>query len=177
MKFAMKRMVLEFLCGGAALTVVACGDGGRIATAPSPSATVPSVAAKAPAGVARPFQGTLALELVGEPAFEPPSTVSVHFTGTGEATHLGRFTATLDLDIDVSNEPAETSSGTVTLKSADGDSIFGTVAGRATAVGEGHLIVETVTIVRGTGRFADATGTFVINRVDDRGSFEGTIVY
>ena len=197
MKFAITRVVIGCLCGAAALIVVGCGEVGRMPTSPTASGTIASVAgntpgtggsapqsvaATKPADNERPFKGSLSLELVGEPVFEPPSTVSVHFAGTGNATHLGRFTAMLDLKIDVSEEPMETSRGTITFISANGDSVFGTVTGHARAEGDVTTIFETVTITGGTGRFADTTGTFIIKReslagMELPGSFEGVISY
>jgi hypothetical protein len=85
---------------------------------------------------ARPFKGSLTLTIAAEPEFVPPSTVSVHFTGSGTASHLGRFTTTLDVLIDVANEPLETSQGTITLRAANGDSLTGTVTGHATVEGD-----------------------------------------
>ena len=133
-------------------------------------------------GKGRPFKGSLALEIDAEPEFLPPSTLSVHFTGTGTATHLGRFTATFDVLIDIGNEPLETSSGSITLRAANGDTICGNVTGHATVEGDVTTIIETVNVTGGTGRFAGAGGTFVINRQSSGlellpGSMEGTISY
>jgi hypothetical protein len=60
--------------------------------------------------------------------------------------------------------------------------VFALILGEATLFAPGVLLgVEQGTILGGTGRFADATGSFVIERLIDTvnlttiGAFEGTI--
>ncbi len=62
--------------------------------------------------------------------------------------------------------------------------MFATIVGEATPIGGGLLAgVEIGTITGGTGRFAGASGSFVVERLIDTvglttiGSFEGTISY
>ena len=106
--------------------------------------------------------------------------MTVSLTGTGQATHLGRFTAAFDLQVDVRTS---TSRGAFTLIAANGDRVSGTLSGHSTDVGGIASITETATTTGGTGRFADATGSFTIERVLDlatgtsSGSFDGTISY
>jgi len=192
MTVSMNRLVLGCVCGAGALLAAACGEGGRVPTGPSanPVGSPTSVSASGSgatlsAGTAtvsdheRPFKGSLALAVDQEPVFDFP-ILSLHFAVTGEATHLGRFTGALQLHIDISHEEqgTETSTGKIVLTAADGDTITGTVSGTATVAGEDKHIVETVTITGGTGRFAGATGTFVITRESALpGSFDGTIDY
>jgi len=71
--------------------------------------------------------------------------------------------------------------GSFTLTAANGDTLFGTSTGLG-YVEEGFAYIqETHTITGGTGRFADATGTFAAGRVlvEATGmyasSFDGTI--
>jgi hypothetical protein len=192
MTVSMNRVVLGCVCGVGALIAAACGEGGRNPTGPSasplvsqPSVTAAGDGAMVSTGAAtvsdheRPFTGSLALAVDQEPVFDFP-TLSLHFAVTGEATHLGRFTGVLQLDIDISHEEegTETSKGVIVLTAADGDTVTGTVVGAATVAGEDKHIVETVSITGGTGRFGRATGTFVITRESALpGSFEGTISY
>ena len=191
MTLSVTRVAVGYLCCVGALLLVGCADGGHGPIGPTGSAlaastggtagTVDTTGAQAGRQVL-PFKGSLALTIAAEPEFLPPSTLSVHFTGTGTATHLGRFTATLEVLIDIGNEPLETSSGSITLRAANGDTICGTVTGHATVEGDVTTIVETVDITGGTGRFAAAGGTFVIHRQSNGlellpGSMEGTISY
>ena len=122
-----------------------------------------------------PFRGSLQLT---ETAVGQPPILSVHSSGGGEATHLGRFTATFVFQVDVTTS---TALGSFILIAANGDSVFGTFSGHATGTGRFASVVETATITGGTGRFADATGSFTIERALDHatglssGSFNGTI--
>ena len=196
MKFAiflrMKRVVIGCFCGAGALTVVACADGRGVPTSPSAGDAVSSLAATALGNVGTvpqaitaaksakeqlPFKGSL--KAAETDTFSFPF-VTVSLTGTGQATHLGRFTATFDLHVDVRTS---TSVGAFTLIAANGDRVFGTLTGHSSDVGGIASIVETAITTGGTGRFAAATGNFTIERVLDlptgisSGSFDGTISY
>jgi hypothetical protein len=169
------------------LLVAACG---RSPIQPSPLQNLqPSLlengAPTIPAAVAQPVRAKQAIPLRGTlEAVEvhtgvPPSLHSV-LTGTGHATQLGRFTATFDFQIDLTTL---TSVGSFILTAANGDNISGTFTGQGTPLEGALSVVETATITAGTGRFADATGSFTIERVlladsvthSSSGSFDGTI--
>ncbi len=86
----------------------------------------------------------------------PPvgGVVQTRAEGQGQATHLGRFTETGDVGIDVATGIPQ---GTWTLTAANGDMLFLTMTG--------HGIDEThgfgaFTVVGGTGRFEGATGYY-----------------
>jgi hypothetical protein len=192
MRIRMQRVALGLIGGIGALALAGCSSGWAPPT--GPSGLTSAVGAPASAGATaspggyqdstqdRPFTGTLSLAVAGDPEFIPPATLSIQFVTTGTAAHLGRFTGTLDLRIDMSNEPHETSTGQFTMAANNGDTVSGTIAGRAMADDTGTSIVETATITGGTGRFAGATGSFVITRRSTDlelfpGSFEGTIRY
>jgi hypothetical protein len=104
--------------------------------------------------------------------------LTVRLSGTGQATHLGRFTTMFAVQVDVRTS---TSLGSFMLIAANGDLVFGTLTGHATTVGGIASIVELATITGGTGRFDDATGSFTIERLLDQatgissGSFDGAI--
>ena len=133
-----------------------------------------------------PFKGTLnAVEI---DVIDPVTHVeSLSGNGSGNATHLGRFAVSYRVELDPSNPQV----GTLYhhFVAANGDSLFST----GSAVGEdvgpnmGH-VVETHTITGGTGRFAGATGNFIIDRLItwtwtatggtgiSHGTFKGNIV-
>lgn len=124
-----------------------------------------------------PFKG----RLEGTATITPgtPPFLSVSIEGTGNAAHLGRFTVEIPHVVNTTNR---TSTGTYEFTAANGDTLTASFTGQATLTSPGVLsIVETATITGGTGRFADATGSFTAERLFNQvtglttGSFEGTI--
>jgi hypothetical protein len=83
---------------------------------------------------------------------------------SGESSQLGSFTGTADLSFTPLGPPPiipYTLSGTETLVAADGSELFGDVSGTGTNTGTGVVSsTNDVTITGGTGRFANATGSF-----------------
>jgi hypothetical protein len=104
----------------------------------------------------------------------------VHGTATGHATQIGRYTATYEEQVDLLTG---SSVGAITVVAANGDVIFATQTGQGDPTPDPDIfsIGEVSTITPGTGRFADATGTFTIERFvnlttgDSSGFFSGTI--
>ena len=112
------------------------------------------------------------------------TTVTVQTAGTGKATLLGRFSFTQVVTVDLNNG---TNAGVAHWVAANGDSIDLSVAGfgvpRMTPDGLVFDITETDTIIGGTGRFANAQGSFIVQRVaspdtfQNSGSFQGNLNY
>jgi hypothetical protein len=136
-----------------------------------------AVAGTAAADQQVPFKGSL--RAVENDVVQPP-ILSVDGTGTGTATHLGRFTVTYQVEVDL-----VTSGGPASIQfvAANGDEIFATGSGQGSPTEDPDIasIVETYTVTGGTGRFAGATGSFTVQRLVSlstgitSGSFEGTI--
>jgi hypothetical protein len=108
-----------------------------------------------------PFKG----RLEGTATITPgtPPFLSVSIEGTGNATNLGRFTVEIPHVVNTTNR---TSTGTYEFTAANGDTLTAGFTGQATLTAPGVLsIVETASITGGTGRFADATGSFTAERV------------
>jgi hypothetical protein len=109
-----------------------------------------------------------------------PGFLSISFEGTGNATHLGRFTVEIRIVLSTTDR---TLTGTYEFTAANGDTLTAAVTGKSplTPPGVPQTSVETATITGGTGRFASASGSFTAERVVDTatfvstGSFEGTI--
>ena len=108
------------------------------------------------------------------------TTVTVQTVGTGKGTALGRFSFTQVVTVDVTNG---TNAGVAHWVAANGDSISMTSTGsfeQTSTPGVG-LVTEVYTITGGTGRFAGAQGSFIVERLiteatgDTSGSFHGTI--
>lgn len=129
--------------------------------------------------VALPFRGTE--DASHTSSYDPQTnTGHIHLVGTGTATHLGRYTVVSDIAVD----PA-TLAGTerMTLTAANGDVLTAEAIVQGMPSGDGVTLnaLISATITGGTGRFAGATGSFVLRRVNlapDRrssGSFDGTI--
>jgi hypothetical protein len=103
-------------------------------------------------------------------------TVYINLTGTGVASHVGRFTFQLQAELNI---PTATGAGSARLVAADGSTLFmeGSGHGTPTDVPGVVLIVDTFTITGGTGRFAGASGNVIVERVLNQatGVSSGTI--
>jgi hypothetical protein len=123
------------------------------------------------------------LTTVEQGVIAPPHLL-VDGTAEGEATQLGRFTATFSVVADLATP---TATGTFDFTAADGDHLVATFVGTDPVTVEPGVIdfTEVFTIVNGTGRFATATGTFTLRRLarvdfstgrsTSSGSFDGNI--
>jgi hypothetical protein len=163
---------MRYLVLGFCVLTAACADT-RLSAPTAPSGIVAGAAStQATGGSELPFSGTLQ-------ANETVAGALHQLSGTGEATHLGRFT--LLSEFTVIPPPVSTASGTATWIAANGDEIFTTVAGQAVITFPTAALVETHTITGGTGRFDEASGTLVVERslniptLVSSGSVNGTI--
>jgi hypothetical protein len=130
-----------------------------------------------------PFKGTIQGQDTDK-EFPPPGRFLVETNGTGIGTLLGQFSFKLEITINVADL---TDTGSAHFKSANGDTIDATftsvVPAELTPTPDGVVfsIMEIYTITGGTGRFAGAQGSFIMERVADPqkfitfGSFHGTI--
>ena len=114
-----------------------------------------------------PFHGRLEGDVTNIPLDPPFASVLVE--GTGQAAHLGRFTFEFPHVVDRSDS---TGVGTYDVhggqrRHADGRRSPGRARRRRRPAF--LFIVETATITGGTGRFAGATGSFVVERLYDIG--------
>jgi len=109
-------------------------------------------------------------------------TMFVTATGSGEVTHLGRYTVTYEVQVDL---PTGTGAHlSAQYVAANGDSLFAEGSGQATPTDDPTvvIIVENYTITGGTGRFANASGSITLNRVANittgvtSGTMNGTII-
>ena len=109
-------------------------------------------------------------------------TMLVTATGSGEATHLGRYTVTYEVQVDL---PTGTGTGlSAQYVAANGDQLFAEGSGQATPTDNPSVfvVVETYTITGGTGRLEGATGNFTETRQVNietgvtSGTIDGSIV-
>ena len=117
-----------------------------------------------------------------EQVLAPPPHVVLVGTGGGMASHLGRFTYSLDATVDFTQLPP-LGEGYLTLTAANGDTLVAEIMGISTPIIPGVLLLieEEALVVGGTGRFAGASGSFSITRLKYQetgqtiGCFDGTI--
>ena len=143
---------------------------------PATAATLAAAQTLAQGGAQLPFDGSL--RAVENDVIAPPNLLA-DGTAKGEATHLGRFTATFTAVVDLATS---TSTGTFDFTAANGDHLLATFTGLGVTIEPGVAsITEVATVVGGTGRFAATTGTFTVRRVlamttgVSSGSFDGHI--
>jgi hypothetical protein len=136
---------------------------------------IPGLALPASADEPLPFRAR-ADEMItsAEPIGE--GLVRVTVAATGQATHLGRFTGTETLVLDLT---AGTFAGTRVLVAANGDRLCADVEGGFTSATTAE---GTLTFTGGTGRFQDATGETDFEAVTSDGihfalTFEGAIEF
>ncbi|MEO6525970.1 MAG: hypothetical protein ABIP93_05050 [Gemmatimonadaceae bacterium] len=167
-----------------AAMVLACGpEAGSNPLAPSLATNTSTARASAVGGVTgvveQTFEGTL--QAVSRPTYDPATNSNiVHLVGTVSAHPYGQFTLVADFTVALATE---LSVGRLTLTARNGDVITATFTGKSSPVAPGVIgIIENATITSGTGRFAGATGSFVVERTLVRasgvtsGSFSGIIV-
>ena len=125
-----------------------------------------------------PFKGEFEARLAQSTPLDPPLLSNLN-EGAGHATHLGRFTLRIP---HVVNTTTRVATGTYEFTAANGDTLLAGFTGQATPIAPGVLaVVDSATITGGTGRFADAAGSFKVERVftaatgQITGSFTGTI--
>lgn len=127
-----------------------------------------------------PFKGSFQGQEVAIFQGPPPGSLLVDGSGAGIATSLGRFTMTWNLTVNVADGSA---AGSFRFTAANGNTIETTIAGSSepTDIPGVFRITEINTITGGTGRFANAKGSFTMERLTDlntgftSGSFHGTI--
>jgi len=125
-----------------------------------------------------PFKGSLQGSEIDTPeGGPPPTTLSVDGSTTGLATHVGQFSFSYQLTVNLASGSAI---GTGHLVAANGDSIDTTIVGQGkpTDTPGVNSIVEMNTITGGTGRFSGAQGSFTVDRLVHlaTGATSGSIV-
>jgi hypothetical protein len=113
-------------------------------------------------------------------SFPGPLELAVTGEGTGNATQLGQFTFEYDELVDLTTGTGE---GTYVLTAANGDTLTATWTGLGFPTSDPNVlsIIENATVTGGTGRFADAAGSFIVERLfnftinSGPGAFEGTV--
>jgi hypothetical protein len=173
----MRRFTMKSLFAVAFAAALVCGACSEplSPTGPSSGAESQEMRASGHAAESVPFKGSFE----GAQALTPlqPPLGLVNGSATGHGTHLGLFTVEFPHTVNFATRVGE---GTFTFTAANGDRLTADFTGQAQG-GPIVSIVEHAAVTGGTGRFAGATGSFVVQRRFDpasgatEGSFEGTI--
>lgn len=117
-----------------------------------------AVWSSAAAKTAVPMKGSVDVEVTYLPDF-PNQKVYIQGDGTGNATHLGKFTVHYDI---VLNLQTQTGTGTATFVAANGDQLFTNNSATVSPTGNPNenRLDETYVVTGGTGRFEGASGQF-----------------
>jgi hypothetical protein len=108
----------------------------------------------ATAGERTPFKGR-STGVVTTVGFDPVNGISyTHVSGVGQATHLGHFTVSGDVSVEVATGIPL---GTWTLTAANGDMLFLRMGGHGIDATHGF---GAFTVVGGSGRFQGAAGYY-----------------
>ena len=105
-------------------------------------------------------------------------------TGRGEATHIGQSMFVANATVNFSTPPPFAIAGTATFTAANGDKFFTQFIGTSTPTGNGTSRGDIYhTVIGGTGRFQNATGTLTgvafVNAANPTNtvSYTGTLDY
>jgi hypothetical protein len=167
----MKSSVTAVALFGLVLLVVGCSG----PTAPMSGAPAAGGDTSIRGSAIAPFTGSFEGTQTVTPGTPPLATVVMN--GEGNGTLVGRFDIALPHTVNFATSSA---SGVATLVAADGSSLVANFTGQA-QIGPIVSIVEQATITGGTGRFANATGSFTIRRTFNpatghtSGGFNGSV--
>ena len=125
-----------------------------------------------------PFKG--AIQAIETQEIIPP-TMYVNGAGSGKATLLGLFKYRYSVQVNLETRTGSGLTGTFTA--ANGDRLYaeGSGQGGPSGIPDTNKITETFAITGGTGRFAGASGSFVMVRLVNTitgkvtGKFEGSV--
>jgi hypothetical protein len=127
-------------------------DGGVGVTAPLNGNRGGIAPQGAKGGSTLPFKGTFQ-------GTETEDGAPHHLLGSGEASHLGRFTLAAEYIV---NQSVLTASGTAVWTAANGDQLFTDASADAVLEFPIIRIAETQIITGGTGRFTSASGSIFL---------------
>jgi len=115
----------------------------------------------------------------------PPPIVQIQISGEGIGSHIGKATLVANVTVNLTTRPPFSINGTAVITAANGDQIFFSVTGSRTAADAtgAYTGTTTNTITGGTGRFENASGSFVgiimanVNSLNSVITYEGYISY
>jgi hypothetical protein len=113
----------------------------------------------------RPFGGRCNTDITISPSLagDAPNVLRLHIGYVCQLAHLGRTTAVAEQIVTFTGATTAIASNTTVYTAANGDQLFVTWTGTATANGPDNTFSGPETITGGTGRFAGATGSTLVN--------------
>lgn len=115
------------------------------------------------AGDQRPLAGSYTVGVVDVAQRCGPNALTIGFEGSGILSHLGRITGTGSncTEFTLAGGAVAVWDGIATFVAADGSTITTSYEGvQAAPIGGVAVVESTMTVVAGTGRFADAAGVW-----------------
>ncbi|HEV8083335.1 MAG TPA: hypothetical protein VGP55_09050 [Chitinophagaceae bacterium] len=107
-----------------------------------------------------------------------PPILQQTITGTGNATHLGESVFVATVTVNLTTPPPFQVNGTTTFTAANGDQFYTIVTGTNTPTGNGTSRADLLhTIVGGTGRFVNASGSFTGIALNNQANSTNTVVF
>ena len=139
------------------------------------AAEMATTASNAKSGKAVPFKGEYTTTVQ---VLSGPPQLRQRITGNGHATHLGESSFVANNTITIAPPPPFLATGTTVFVADNGDEFYTSFNGSSTPGPNGtSIVVVNHTIIGGTGRFSDATGTFTGNTIANPALPTGTITY
>ncbi len=181
------RLMFVALLAVVAMTITTAGFAAPVlarSQQAAPTGAEVRLAQAAPTTKATPFKGSW--DSSETPTFAPvaPPDATLMFVdgkASGNATQLGKYTATFKATVDLACGCSQGDS--VHFIAANGDGLYGLGQGVGVPDKPGfNRVTQAYRIMGGTGRFAGATGNFVVIRLANNatgvssGSFDGSIV-
>lgn len=107
-----------------------------------------------------------------------PPFLQLRITGEGYSSHLGKGTFVAISTLNLTTPPPFRLSGTATFYAANGDAFYTTFTGTSTPIGGGiSNVIVNHNITGGTGRFEEASGSFVGTAVTNPSLPAGSVTY
>lgn len=169
----MKKQLLLFSGVFVAFVLLSCQK--ELSTKQDPSPEITTASSNGKVGKAVPFKGEYTTTVQ---VLSGPPQLRQRITGLGHATHLGESSFVANNTIYITLPPPFQAAGTTVFVADNGDEFYTSFTGTSTPGPNGtSIVVVHHTITGGTGRFADATGTFTGNTVANPALPTGNITY
>jgi hypothetical protein len=164
-----------FLFSGILVSVILISCQKELSHKPDPTSEISTVSSNAKANHAKPFKGEYTTTVQ---VLSGPPQLRQRISGIGHATHLGESSFVANNTVYITPPPPFIAAGTTVFVADNGDEFYTSFNGTSTPGLNGtSIVVVHHTIIGGTGRFSDATGSFIGNTIANPALPTGTITY